>query len=629
LSTRDAQGSREERDAEGADESTRLRAQSIASVPMFAGMAEEDERARTPLHAGPWAALAATATPMRVRAGEWLFRQGDPGDSLYVVLTGRLEVVIEKGDEQTVIRVLGRGGSVGELALLTESARSASVRARRDSELLLVTREHFAALLEERPEFAAGLTRVLGMQLRDVRHAGIEPDPVPSTITVVGLGAGLAVRDLGSYLALLLSQWRPVLAIDDRRAHEVEEAETRDGGEPEVAYGHLLDRVERDHQQVVLAAPVPDPSNAWSAFCVRAADRLIGVCDGNEPPPLGLAEIARLRGCDLVVTSPGSSRARHLDAWMDALAPRSVRVIDRPGEQGPAMESLARRLAGRAVGLVLSGGGARAFSHIGVLAALDDAGVKVDRVAGCSGGAFVGAQYALGRSSEEIREHCQREFVDANPLNDYTLPLVALTRSQKGNAMMRRVFGDVRFEELDREFFCVSCDMISSDLVVHRRGFVIPAVSASMTLPGILPPRSHEGRLLLDGGVLNNLPVDVMAASGEGPVIASDVSARYQPPAMRPQRARRPRAARIAAAVRRRLVGTDAVLPSFSETVIRSILLGSIDTAEAAARYADVVIEPQVAGVGLLEWERMGDMVDAGRRAAEDALERCPEGLLV
>jgi NTE family protein len=493
---------------------------------------------------------------------------------------------------------------------------------------LHVTREHFTQVLEQRPEFAVGLTRVLGKQLREVRHAGIEPDPVPATISVIGLGPGLPVRDLGSYLALYLSQWRPVLGVDDRQAAAAIEADGTDDADADVSYGHLLDNAERDHQQVVLSAPVPDPGDSWSAFCVRAADRLIGVCDGAERPPLGLAEIARLRGCDLVVTAAGPRGAAHLDAWVDALAPASIRLVDRPGEQGPAVESLARRLAGRAVGLVLSGGGARAFAHIGVLDALVEAGVEIDRLGGCSGGAFVGAQFAMGRSPAEIRDSCMREFVEANPMSDYTLPLVALTRSQKGNAMMERVFGDVRFEELDREFFCVSCDMITSDLVVHRRGPVIPAVSASMTLPGILPPRSYEGRLLLDGGVLNNLPVDIMATTGEGPVVASDVSARYEPPAMRPQRARRPRAAKIAAAVRRTLVGTDALLPSFSETVVRSILLGSTDTAEAAQRYADVVIEPEVAGVGLLEWDQIDVMIEAGRRAAEAAIESCPAGVL-
>jgi predicted acylesterase/phospholipase RssA len=479
--------------------------------------------------------------------------------------------------------------------------------------------------MEQRPEFAAGLTRVLGRQLRDVRHAGLEPDPVPSTITVVGLCEGLPVRDVGSYLVLLLSQYQPVLGIDDRRAAEA----AANGGAGDAGYAHLLERAEREHGQVVLMAPVPDVADPWSAFSVRAADRLIGVCRGEEAPPQGIGEIRRLQGCDLVVTSDDRRGADgKLDAWVGALRPRSVRIVPATGGHAPGIESLARRLAGRSTGLVLSGGGARAFAHVGVIRALDEAGVKVDRVAGCSGGAWVGAQFALGRSSGEIRANCHEEFVRRNPLNDYTLPLVALTRSLKGSAMMNRVFGDARFEELEREFFCVSCDMISSELVVHRRGPLWPAVAASMTLPGYLPPTAIDGRLLLDGGVLNNLPVDVMAATGEGPIIASDVSARYQPPAMRPHRGRRPRTAKLAARLRRWVVGTDALLPGFGETVMRSILLGSIDTAEAAQRYADVVIEPAVAGVGLLEWGRVDDMIDAGHRAAEEALASVPAGLL-
>ena len=604
-----------------------LRARSLASVPMLAGLADDIDRGDAPLQAGPWADLAASAQQVTVHAGDWLFRQGEPGASLYIVLTGRLEIVIE-GEPEKVIRILGRGDSVGELALLTESPRSASVRARRDSELLYVTREHFAKLLDERPEFAAGLTRVLGRQLRDVRHAGIEPDPVPSTITVVGLGAGLPVRDIGSYLALLLAQYRPVVGLDDKAAADAATDDPVEAGEDvDSSYAHLLDRAERDNSQVVLMAPTPDPQDRWSAFCVRAADRLICVCRGREAPPPGIEEIRRLHGCDLLITTEGH-QATHLDAWVRALSPRSVRLVPESGGQAPGVESLARRLAGRSVGLVLSGGGARAFAHVGVVEALDRAGVAVDRVAGCSGGAWVGAQYAMGRSAEEIRHHCHEEFVKRNPLNDYTLPLVALTRSIKGNAMMERVFGDMRFEELEREFFCVSCDMISSELVVHRRGPLWPAVAASMTLPGYLPPKSIDGRLLLDGGVLNNLPVDVMAASGEGPLIASDVSARFQPPAMRPQRGRRPRTAALAARLRRLVVGTDVLLPGFGETVVRSILLGSTDTAETARRYADIVIEPAVAGAGLLAWDRTDDMIYAGRLAAEEALAAAPAGLL-
>jgi predicted acylesterase/phospholipase RssA/CRP-like cAMP-binding protein len=577
------------------------REQSLAGIPMFAGV-DEDLREES-----PWAELASRAAPASIAAGEWLWHQGDPGDSLYVILTGRLEVVVEQ-PERRVIRVLGRGGAVGELALLTASPRSAGVRATRDSELLRVGCDEFTEVLDSRPEFARALTRELGRQLRDVRHAGTDPDPIPSTIAVVALAGGLPVRDVAGYLTLLLGRWRSVVALD--------------GGEVQAGarLARVLDLAEREHQQVVLVAPEPDSADRWTGFCLRQADRVIAVAgpDGNRPPPMA--------GADLLVLGDGGRAGR--DALVSALDPRTVSVVPEPGAHAPAVERLARRLAGRSVGLVLSGGGARAFAHLGVLAELERAGIEVDRVAGTSGGAYIGAQYALGRTPEEILAVCRREFVVDNPLNDYTLPLVSLARNRKGLAMLARTFGETRFEELEREFFCVSCDMGTAKQVVHRRGPLAQCVGASMTLPGVLPPFSWEGRLLLDGGVLNNMPVDVMAASGEGPIVAVDVSAHFELPAGSPSRFRRARLARLAARARGWVVGSEGTLPSFGETITRAIMLGSLDTSEAAQRYADVVVTPDVGDYGLLHWDRIDELVEAGRQAARAELAKPAAALL-
>src|SRR3954452_8057962 len=225
--------------------SRRSRADSLASIPIFAAVAAEADTGATPLDSGPWAELASSATPERLRAGEWLWRQGDPGDSLYVVLTGRLEVVLEtqEGGQAPflrVLRIVGRGQAVGELALLTDSTRSASVRARRDSELLRVSREAFERLLNERPAFAVALTRVLGRQLREATSTVVEQDPVPGTIAVLPAGPGLPVHDVGESLGLLLGRWRSVTRLE----------RPDNGAEPD--YGRLLDRTGRNHEQVIL-----------------------------------------------------------------------------------------------------------------------------------------------------------------------------------------------------------------------------------------------------------------------------------------------------------------------------------------------------------------------------------------
>ena len=151
----------------------------LRSVPLFADLAPELR-----------AEAAAGATPVRVEAGEWLFRQGEPADSLYVVLSGRLEVLIES-PEPVLIRMADQGAALGELALLTDSTRSASVRARRDSDLLRLERAGFLALLERDPAFAVALTRVLAALLS---AAALDPEPVPLPATIALLAARPASR---------------------------------------------------------------------------------------------------------------------------------------------------------------------------------------------------------------------------------------------------------------------------------------------------------------------------------------------------------------------------------------------------------------------------------------------------
>ncbi len=298
-----------------------------------------------------------------------------------------------------------------------------------------------------------------------------------------------------------------------------------------------------------------------------------------------------------------------------------------PERRAAAVDAVARRLSGHAPGVVLSGGGARGFAHIGVLEELLAAGLNLDRVGGCSMGALVGALFAIGLAPDEIEARLRAELIDRNPMNDYTIPLAALVRGRKAEAMLLRLFGDRQIEELEREFFCVSSDLVTSELVVHRRGNLYEAVGASLCLPGIGPPVAVGDRLLVDGGVLDNLPVATMAARGEGPVIAVDVSSRFEPPSRSAAGAGRPRMRRLSARIRRAIIGWDTPLPSFGETLTRSVVLGSIDTAEAARKHADVVIAPEVQGIGLVEFDRIGEIRAQGSAAAREALDRLPESV--
>src|SRR5262249_50199837 len=324
-----------------------------------------------------------------------------------------------------------------------------------------------------------------------------------------------------------------------------------------------LERAERDHDCVLLAADGQDAE--WAAFCVRQADLVVLVAASDSPP----VRVDDVLHPDLVLVgrpAPATSLAK----WSDAIGPWQITQVaaDDPADR---LRAIAARISGRSLGVVLAGGGARALGHVGVLRELEDAGLHVDRIAGCSIGAIIGALYAAGMDGEELEAVLYDEFVRGKPFNDYTLPRASLARGNRAMAAFRRYFGDsTLIEALPRQFRCVSTDLLSRSAVMHRNGNLVDAVSASSRLPVLFAPLSQPGRLLVDGPILNNLPVELLTERDEGPVIAVNVSlGGGGSKAADPQRPPR--------------------VPALGETLLRTMTIGSTRAAHVAPeRRADV-----------------------------------------
>ena len=232
----------------------------------------------------------------------------------------------------------------------------------------------------------------------------------------------------------------------------------------------------------------------------------------------------------------------------------------------------------------------------------------------------------MERDPDAIRDICREEFVQRNPLGDYTLPIVALLRGRRGHEMLRRTFGDeTLIETLPLEYLCVSCDLLGAELVVHGRGRIVDAVGASLCIPGVIPPVATEERLLVDGGVLNNLPTQQLAATGDGPVIAVDVSKR-RPPTVGLSRPVDTPLGRFAAAVRRLVTGFPEPRPRILDTMLRTVLLGS-ETSATAREYASLTIAPDTSEVGVTAFDQLDRLREEGRRAAHSALAQAPAEL--
>ncbi len=289
-------------------------------------------------------------------------------------------------------------------------------------------------------------------------------------------------------------------------------------------------------------------------------------------------------------------------AWVAATDAWRLTVVD--GDPRVAVADIADRLAGRSLGLVLAGGGARAFAHVGVLRELEEAGYPVNRIAGASVGAAIAGISAMSRDGAELEERTFAEFVARNPFNDWTIPKHALTRGVRVRASVARVTGDAALEGLSRQLSLVSTDLMSRTRQVHRRGPLVDGILASLRLPVLFPPIPTEsGRLLMDGGVVDNLPVDLLLERDEGPVVAVNISMGGGSGTSGGARGvRRPR------------------VPALGETLLRTMMIGAGGAVEAAHRRGAVVITPATLGVGLLEFHQIDRMVRAGREAARALL---------
>jgi NTE family protein len=559
----------------------------LGQFPMFARL--DDGRRRR---------LAAGARVVQVPAGEWAFRQGDQPRGLYLVRTGRLEL----WKDEVQIGSVAAGATLGEVSLLAGEPHAVSAVARRDAELVLVGGDDFLGLTSD-PAFSAALLTDLGRMLAaSGTFSRFRPKMKRSVLALVPVGLEVSIARVRDELVARLAEWGPtaVWSTDDfDRPPEADDFP---------ALGRRLDELEHGHEFVVLETDPSVRPSPWTAFCARQADRILGVAGSEQaPPPTYEGSRTQLRGCELVFAEPSSPETRR--GWLDRLAPRAHYYLPSCASLTEAIGVLTRRVTGRSVGLVLSGGGARGLAHIGAIQGLLDAGIVIDRVGGTSMGAFVGALFAMGHQPAEVVELCRRELVQRKPFNDFSVPLVSLARGRRANAMMLRLFGPAHIEDLDLDFFCVTADLAAGEAVVHRRGDVISTVGASMSIPGWAPPVPFEGRVLVDGGVLDNFPVGVMAATGEGPVIGVDAMAGSS------------------------LVGAAAAakgrLPTIMETLGGAATLGSRRLAQAQSEEAALVIRPDVAGVGLIDFQHLDRLFEIGRATAAEAVAAGGLGLVL
>jgi NTE family protein len=575
---------RQSSEPRAADERTALR-----SVPIFAEI--DDEQLDQ---------LTSAVDRRHIPANEWLFHMGDPPDAIYVIASGRFAAVDLDGQ---VLREMASGDSIGDLGVITGAPRSAGIRALRDGVVWRIAADTFTEVLAKAPQLRLAMFRAMAGMLRESRSANISRRP--RVIGVLSTGDAVAVPIVDAIATRLGPHGQTAVVappVDTTAA-------VNHYGELVDAFSETLDRAERSNDWVLVVAD-RGSGDIWRRYVVAQSDRLVVLADQPHPPeafdPPVTQGPVHLITCN-VVPDP---------SWWDLLQPVSHHPANDDG-----IGALARRIAGRSLGLVLGGGGARGLAHYGVYEELTRAGIVIDRFGGTSSGALAAATFALGLDARDATAAAREFIAESRPVSDYTIPAIALTRGRRVDRLVEGFFGSTLIEHLPREFFCVSTDLITGDQIIHRRGLLWVAVRASISIPGLLPPVPHGERLLVDGGLMNILPADVMCADLDGEVICVDLRTTYVPskgfgplPAM----------LQPPAFVRRLLTGTDVALPPLQETLLRSVELASPKGNLREMPRVTAIIEPDVSAIGPLDFKNIDAALEAGRIATRAALETQP-----
>lgn len=545
-------------------------------------------------------------------AGTALFKAGDVADKIYFVLSGSLGAFRTSTSGQTeLVGHIRAGEPVGEMALFIGSVdedgdgeadnapHTNSVYALRDTEVLQISRKGFDRLIKAEPEILEAMIRLILNRLQQTGKRSARAEP--KVFTLVGTSPTIDIKLRAETIANALRRMKKTVAVVDEAV----------GDEKPSAY---FDELEAEHDYVLLVSEIGD--NSWYRLSTRQADRIwvIGRADARPSNPLMPEQNSPALAhklIDVVLLHSGrEQKASRPEEWLTAAG--GVRVFHWTGLEGSDCERLARTLSGRSIGVVMSGGGARAYAHIGVVRAMRERNVPIDFAGGTSMGAVIAACVALGWADDEIDYHIRKGFVESNPLGDWQLPVVSMVKGKRVDKRLKEHFQDVEIGDLNIPYFAVSTNLTDGCFRVHREGRLRDVLRASIALPGILPPVVDDGEILVDGGVLNNFPADVMRELHRGLIIGSDVGRS-----------------------REGMAADDFIEPNGffgwimehgfrSAPPIAGLLMraGTVNVNPQSGReLTDLMVTPPIEGIELRDWKAYDEAVNAGYQSTIQALD--------
>lgn len=548
-----------------------------------------------------------------LNTGEYLFHQGDSQNVLYIVLSGRLRAIKEDSQETRILGDIGQGEPVGEFALFTNEPRMASVLAIRKSIVLEFTQEEYQVLVSKNPALATSLTNFVIQRLRRNTFQQNKTTP-PKNIALINLQSDLDLSPWTQGMQTYFENMKiPVQVFDYESQSHLHDDE-------------FFDSLEEHEGLNILVCN--DEQTAWSHQCLVYADLVILAAPFESKTKiypiekeLNLYErnILNKKIYLLLLHDENPSMPSGTEKW---LKNRSVQlhIHLRKGHEKDTAR-FCRIITNQAIGLVLGGGGAKGYAHIGVVKALQERGIDIDFLGGTSAGAIYGVSMSfLDFDFKRIEKTISNSVKAQLTSNDLTLPTISFLSGKKVKKFMKEVFGESHMEDIWVNSYCVSTNFSKAAMKIHDNGLLWQQLAASMAIPGVFPPVVIDQYLHVDGAVMDNLPIEPMYRFPVSKIIAVSLSGL---PERKVNYEETPTGWSILwdKIFRKKRFK----IPSVGSLIINSLTLNSLQKQEITKQKVSHYFELNLKGVGFMDDKKWKQILKKGYDQMVEYLDTLPE----
>jgi NTE family protein len=566
-----------------------------------------------------------------LEGGDILLHEGDLGDSLYFVISGRLEAYIRDESENHVkIGEIVRGEIVGEMSVYTDEPRFATVRALRNSVLVRLTKTLFNSILENYPKVSLNVTKQVIERLKKNRNQTKKLELV--NICFINLHEEVREMGLSSEIFDIVSKGGnyakiTIDAVEERFGTFEASNESPEHSKQVI---HWLNSEESKYDKLFYFCDLD--KELWYSKCIRQADHIVVFADATKSHLVSDFERKHLSSVTSVVTyvlvhpesilTPSGTRD-----WLD-IRPWINKIVHIRAQNTKDYYRLGRIVDEKAIGLVFAGGGAKGFAHLGILKALREHKIEYDFV----GGTSIGAIMAFGNSFDQPLEDVivtSRRGAFYNPFIDYNIfPMMSILKGHRLRIMIQNVVKeitgrlDVDVSDAWKNLFIVATNSTTAEEVILSKGDLVTAATASASIPGVFPPVLLEGHLYVDGCTFNNFPTDVMKRMGADKIIGVDFTIDKNRTFDMPQM---PSNADL---IKDRLIfwrKKKYKVPGLTSTIFNSMLLTSTSKRMINKSFLDLYFNPKLSKYGIMAMKKFDEIVHAGYVHAKEVLEALPE----